>query len=116
MSGDCDICGRWSCVEANHIRIERTNRRTNKMKLKTAEEWFEKYSTGFLDSYGQTWLVLPKGNFEKALAKDRQQVKDLIDEMIVREKKVQEGWNDEDFSFAIIQSGINRLTELKAKL
>ena len=80
--------------------------------LKSAEELFKYYATEpieLTDEYG-----LDYEQFIKALAEDRQQIKDLIDEMI-KEEQVKE------FEIAAvpmfeIHCKVEALTEIKAKL
>ncbi|MCP4394511.1 MAG: hypothetical protein GY804_09640 [Alphaproteobacteria bacterium] len=47
---------------------------------------------------------------------NKDEIKQLIDKMIEREIKARDEFDEETASWAIIESGIHRLTELKGKI
>ena len=101
MSGECDICGEWGCVETNHLRIN---------KMKSAEDYWEKLRFE-VETHNGTLYVMAKSSFIDAIAEDRQQIKSLIDEMILQAEIFK--WSKYK---NVVAGQIMLLTKLKNKL
>ena len=76
--------------------------------MKTPDELFEKHKTYIIDQSNFEWAVISHFDFIRALAEDRQQIKDMIDEMY---QDVNYMYSDKE---VLERTGYNKaLTELK---